>query len=48
MNSLNPINYKINIEPDLRALKFSGSIEILLEASEKVSEITLNSKGLAI
>jgi len=48
MNNLNPINYKINIEPDLRALKFSGSIEILLEASTTVSEITLNLKELAI
>jgi len=47
MNDINPINYKIHLEPDLRTLKFSGSTEILLEALKPVNEITLNASELA-
>lgn len=47
MNDINPINYKIHLEPDLTALKFSGSTEIVVEASRLVNEITLNAKDLA-
>jgi aminopeptidase N len=47
MHHVNPIHYDIHLEPDLRTLKFSGSTEIVLEVSEKVSEITLNAKELA-
>lgn len=42
MTEINPINYKIRLEPDLRDFKFSGSTEILFEALKPVSEVTLN------
>ncbi len=46
MNNLNPINYKIHLEPDLNRFKFSGTTEILLKALQPVHEITLNAKEL--
>ncbi|MEA2038706.1 MAG: M1 family metallopeptidase [Thermodesulfobacteriota bacterium] len=48
MNSVNPTNYKISIEPDLQSFNFSGRTEILIEAAEPVSEITLDSLDLDI
>jgi len=48
MNNLNPINYKIHLEPDLNAFNFSGRTEILLEALGPVTEVTLNAKELAL
>ncbi len=42
MNDINPVNYRIHLEPDLRIMKFSGSTEILVEAPTSVKEITLN------
>ncbi len=47
MNDINPVNYRIHLEPDLRTMKFSGSSEILVEALTPVKEITLNAVELA-
>jgi len=47
MNNINPVNYRIHLEPDLRTMKFSGSTEILVEALTPVKEITLNAVELA-
>jgi len=47
MNDVNPINYKIRLEPDLRTFKFSGCTEILVETSKPVNEVTLNAVRLA-
>jgi aminopeptidase N len=48
MSHLNPINYKIHLEPDLNTFKFEGSVEISVEAVEPVHEIALNILELAI
>jgi len=48
MDNVRPIHYKIKLEPDLEGFRFSGTTEILLEASEPVDEITLNILELAI
>jgi len=47
MNDLTPISYKIRLEPDLGRANFLGSVEILLEASNLVSEVILNALELA-
>jgi len=47
MNDVAPINYKVHLEPDLETLRFSGSVEIVVEASRPVNEITLNAVELA-
>ncbi len=47
MNDVNPLNYKIHLEPDLKSFRFSGSTEISIEASGPVNEIVLNTLGLA-
>ncbi|UCF57290.1 MAG: M1 family metallopeptidase [Deltaproteobacteria bacterium] len=48
MGDVNPINYKIHLEPDLDRFKFSGSTQILVEAVSPVQEISLNILELAI
>jgi tricorn protease interacting factor F2/3 len=48
MNALNPINYKIHLEPDLENFTFSGNMELLLETQTPVKEIILNILELAI
>jgi tricorn protease interacting factor F2/3 len=48
MSEINPINYKIHLEPDLNIFKFEGNVEISLEAVEPVQEISLNILELAI
>ncbi len=48
MSNLNPVNYKIHLEPDLHTFKFEGSVEISVEAVEPVHEIALNALDLAI
>ncbi|MGD9358048.1 MAG: M1 family metallopeptidase [Desulfobacterales bacterium] len=48
MQELNPINYLIHLEPDLTRFKFDGNCEILLEATETVSEVALNILDIAI
>jgi aminopeptidase N len=48
MHEVNPVHYTIHLEPDLRAFKSSGSVEISLEAPGAVNEITLNAKELTL
>ena len=47
MDNINPTNYKIHVEPDLRTFTFTGTTEIELDALQPVNEITLNAKELA-
>ncbi len=47
MENVTPINYKIRLEPDLKAFNFSATAEILLQTSKPVDELTLNAKELA-
>jgi tricorn protease interacting factor F2/3 len=48
MSDVNPVNYKIHLEPDLSRFKFKGNVEISLEADKPVHEISLNILELAI
>ena len=48
MLDLSPTNYKIHLEPDLVNFKFAGKCEILLDAPQTVSEVTLNILEIAI
>lgn len=48
MSQVHPINYKIWLEPDLSNFKFSGRLELLLDAANPVKEIGLNILELAI
>lgn len=48
MINVNPINYKIHLESDLKNFRFKGRTEIFLDAAEPVTEITLNILELAI
>lgn len=48
MVDVHPINYKIQLEPDLNRFKFSGITEILIEAVKPVHEISLNILDLAL
>jgi tricorn protease interacting factor F2/3 len=42
MQELIPLNYRIHLEPDLNRFKFDGQCEILLDAPQTFSEVTLN------
>ena len=46
--SYNPINYRIQLEPDLKNFTFSGTAEILFEAPQFTAEIVLNLLEIAI
>ena len=48
MQKLNPLNYRIHLEPDLDRFIFDGKCEILLDAPETVSEVALNILEIAI
>ena len=48
MLDLSPTNYKIHLEPDLVNFKFAGKCEIMIEASEPASEVTLNILEIAV
>jgi tricorn protease interacting factor F2/3 len=48
MRSVNPINYKITLEPNLRRFDFRGSTEILIEADNPIDEIILDALELTI
>jgi tricorn protease interacting factor F2/3 len=48
MQEVNPINYRIHLEPDLVKFKVSGHLEVLLEALQPVEDIVLNSLEIAI
>ena len=48
MQETNPLNYRIHLVPDFTRFKFDGKCEVLLEAAENVSEVTLNILEIAI
>lgn len=48
MNQVNPINYKIWLEPDLVNFSFAGATEIEFETQHPIEEITVNILELAI
>jgi len=48
MNDVNPIHYRIRLEPDLESFRFQGSTEILVKASKPVNEISLNALELSV
>jgi len=48
MGEVNPINYRIHLEPDLNRFIFSGNVEILLEAEKAIDALSLNILDLAI
>jgi len=48
MESINPVNYRIHLEPDLESFNFVGSVEIVVEAFDPVKEIILNALELTI
>jgi len=48
MKSLNPIDYVIHLEPDLKSFTFSGSTVLRAEAEEPVAEVTLDMIDLAV
>ena len=47
-DSVKPVNYKLEIEPDLGKFSFYGNEEIELKITEKTDKITLNAKNLQI
>ena len=48
MDHVNPVHYKIHLEPDLSKFIFSGNTQIHVDAIEPVDEIKLNILELAI
>jgi len=48
MNSIHPVRYKIQLEPDLSTFKFSGRVELIAEAPEPVDSVRLNILELAV
>lgn len=48
MCDVNPINYKIHLEPDLNRFLFSGRVEILVQADKAIDVLSLNILDLAI
>ncbi len=48
MSEIEPINYKIRLEPDLEQFRFEGSAKILMETAKPAKKISLNGIDLAI
>lgn len=48
MPDVHPINYRISLEPDLERFTFEGTVEIDLEATSPVREVSLNILRLAL
>lgn len=48
MSQPRPINYRIELTPDLAAFRFAGQVEIDIEADTDVKEIVLNVLDLAV
>jgi len=48
MQSIIPVNYKIHLAPDLVNFSFSGKCDFHCEASEPISEVSLNLLEIAI
>lgn len=45
---MNPINYKLKLEPDLTDFTFSGEVEIQLNAQTPITTVTLDALDLTI
>lgn len=48
MQPITPLNYKIQLAPDLSNFSFSGKCEFLFQAAEPVAEVSLNILEIAI
>ncbi len=48
MTQITPLSYKINLQPDLNTFRFSGQVDITLNADEKADQVCLNILDLAI
>ena len=48
MKQIKPVNYNIHIEPNLENFKFSGNVDILINALEPVGSVSLNILDLAV
>ena len=48
MKQINPLNYKIRLEPDLEIFRFNATAEISFSSRDRVEEISLNILDLAI
>ena len=48
MSDIRPIHYKISLEPDLDAFRFSGTAEITFETGSDGEEIVLNALDLTV
>jgi tricorn protease interacting factor F2/3 len=48
MEDVSPINYRIMLEPDLERFSFLGKTEILAEAAEPITQVTLDAVELTI
>ena len=48
MDSLNPINYRLHLEPDLETFSFKGAAEIRLHADIPTDRIVLNARDLMV
>ena len=45
---LSPVNYKLELEPNLTDLSFTGDLKIAVSVTEETSEVALHSKELVI
>lgn len=48
MRGIEPLHYRIHLEPDLATFKFKGRVEILLHAGEAARDVTLDCLALSI
>ena len=48
MDAIRPLNYRIQLSPDLVNFRFGGQVEIILEASRAVDKIVLNILDMAV
>jgi aminopeptidase N len=48
MQPINPVNYRLHLTPDLFKFTFEGKCNVILEASEPVSEVVLNILEIAV
>jgi len=48
MEAVDPIHYRLAIEPDLKRFDFSATVKITVETGEPITEIVLNAADLAV
>ncbi len=48
MKEINPINYKIHLEPDLEKFRFAGNTQILIQTYKQIHDISLNILDMAV